>query len=159
MVLDIGPGAGFQLKRFAGAWSKGQIKRIYGVEPGIDMHKQLRLEAASVFGPEVSSRFAVLTTGAQPDELVPALAKEGLLAQQGDGCSTPSSRSVHYVVSLSPRRRLICSIACSNRVDDLYFWSMLAILGMPVRKGVCWRGLSSGCTCVWVGSFGMEGVS
>lgn len=158
MVLDIGPGAGFQLKRFAGAWSKGQIKRIYGVEPGIDMHKQLRLEAASVFGPEVSSRFAVLTTGAQPDELVPALAKEGLLAQQGDGvfdtivtfralCGIPEPQKTVdlFYRLLKPGGRLIFLEHVSNSGDASKEGSLLAWALQRVYMRMGWKFWNGGC--------------
>lgn len=78
-VLDIGPGAGFQLQRFKGAFSSGQIQRIYGVEPSVEMHNQLRVEAVKVFGERSDSIYRVITSGAQPSQLVPALYHQKLL--------------------------------------------------------------------------------
>lgn len=78
-VLDIGPGSGFQLKRFKPAFEAGKIREIYAVEPGLEMHDQLKAEAIKVFGGKAPQMYQILACGAQPDELVPYMDKQGLL--------------------------------------------------------------------------------
>jgi hypothetical protein len=57
------------------------IEAIYGIEPGVDMHASLR-EQANKAG--LGEKYTILTCGAQPESLVPALAKEGLIGKEGD---------------------------------------------------------------------------
>ncbi|KAJ9650991.1 hypothetical protein H2198_009706 [Neophaeococcomyces mojaviensis] len=158
MVLDIGPGAGYQVKRFAGAFRNGQIKRIYGVEPGAEMHKELRSEAAKVFGPEVSSRYSILSTGAQPGELVPALAKAGLLEQQTEGvfdtivslralCGIPEPQeTIHlFYRLLKPGGRLIFFEHVSNSGDANKGGSIVAWSLQRLYMLMGWRFWNGGC--------------
>ena len=72
VVLDIGPGTGEILKRMKGEG----VKKMYGAEPATDMHAQLR-ENVKKNGWE--GKYVVLGCGAEPESLVPALGKEGLL--------------------------------------------------------------------------------
>ncbi|KAF1808226.1 S-adenosyl-L-methionine-dependent methyltransferase [Eremomyces bilateralis CBS 781.70] len=75
-VLDLGPGSGSQLYQF----TPGQIDVAYGVEPAVDLHVLLRA-AAEKRGFE--GRYKVVTAGAEPESLVPALAREGVIGEGG----------------------------------------------------------------------------
>jgi len=82
VILDVGPGAGDQLFRFT---QTKDIKAIYGVEPGIEMHAALR-ENANRAG--LGQKYKIMPCGAEPEFLIPAMAKEGLLSKTdslGDG--------------------------------------------------------------------------
>ena len=82
VILDVGPGSGDMLSRFS---RPEHITAIYGAEPGVEMHDALRANAqkAGLGG----GKYRVLACGAEPESLVPALAKEGLLGGKdgGDG--------------------------------------------------------------------------
>lgn len=52
---------------------------IYGAEPGVGMHAALR-ENASKAG--LGDKYRILACGAEPESLIPALAKEGLLSEE-----------------------------------------------------------------------------
>ncbi|KAH8693397.1 S-adenosyl-L-methionine-dependent methyltransferase [Phaeosphaeriaceae sp. PMI808] len=77
-ILDVGPGAGHQMYRFS---RPDKIEAIYGVEPSVDMHASLR-EQANKAG--LGEKYTILACGAQPESLIPALAKQGLLREDGD---------------------------------------------------------------------------
>jgi len=79
-VLDIGPGSGEQLHRFNA--KDGQVTELWGVEPATDMHPLLK-ETAKKLG--FGERFHALACGAEPESLVPALAKAGLMGQMSGG--------------------------------------------------------------------------
>lgn len=110
VVLDIGPGSGFQLKRFKGAHQLHKIEVIYGVEPGEEMHDQLRAEATNIFGEDAPKVYKVLSSGAQPNELVPALAKDSILGKQYQGV-------FDTIVSL----RALCGIPQPQETADLFY--------------------------------------
>jgi len=74
VVLDVGPGAGHQLFRFS---NPTNIKAIYGVEPGVTMHGDLRERAVRA---GLGDKYKILSCGAEEESLYPALAKEGLLS-------------------------------------------------------------------------------
>lgn len=76
IILDVGPGAGHQVFRFS---HPENITAIYGVEPGVDMHAKLR-ELAEEAGLE--KKYEILACGAEPESLLPALAREGLLGKE-----------------------------------------------------------------------------
>lgn len=75
-VLDVGPGAGHQVYRFS---HPENIDAIYGVEPGTDMHASLQAHANKA---GLGEKYTILTCGAQPESLIPALAKEGLIGKE-----------------------------------------------------------------------------
>jgi SAM-dependent methyltransferase len=76
VVLDIGPGTGTQLHRF----TPSKIKKIYGAEPAVDMHAELKSTADKVL---LGEKYEVLAAGAEPASLVPALAKKGVFGVSG----------------------------------------------------------------------------
>lgn len=78
VVLDIGPGSGEILPRF----NPEIIKAIYGAEPAEDLHPGLKRRAEETgFG----SKFYPLLCGAEPESLIPALHKSGILGVNGKG--------------------------------------------------------------------------
>lgn len=82
VVLDIGPGSGEMLNRF----NPQQITALYGVEPAEDLHPKLVQNAEAVgFG----SKFHALLCGGEPESLIPALHKTGVMHESGkDGLAS-----------------------------------------------------------------------
>ena len=99
-----------QLDRFGPSFKAGQIDEIYAVEPGVEMHDQLRREAVKVFGSAAMSTYKVLTCGAQPDELVPVLARQGLLRHGNEGV-------FDTIVCI----RALCGIPRPQETADLFY--------------------------------------
>jgi len=77
VILDVGPGAGDQLGHFK---RPDNITAIYGAEPGVDLHAVLRENATNA---GLGEKYRVLPCGAEPESLIPALAKAGLLGKDG----------------------------------------------------------------------------
>jgi len=78
VVLDIGPGSGELLRRF----KTEKISAIYGAEPAAALHPGLVKNAKKAgFG----DRFQALLSGGEPESLIPALHKSGLLRVSGTG--------------------------------------------------------------------------
>jgi SAM-dependent methyltransferase len=72
-VLEIGAGSGELLHLY----DDKKIQTIHGVEPAEDLYERLEKQAdAAGFG---NGRYVILKCGAEPEELVPALAKGGFL--------------------------------------------------------------------------------
>jgi SAM-dependent methyltransferase len=78
LVLDIGPGSGELLARF----NSEKITAIYGAEPAADLHHGLLKNAQKAgFG----DKFHALLCGGEPESLIPALHKSGILSVSGTG--------------------------------------------------------------------------
>ncbi|KAK8200538.1 S-adenosyl-L-methionine-dependent methyltransferase [Phyllosticta capitalensis] len=78
-ILDVGPGTGDQLCHFDAA----KITKAYGVEPTVKLHDKLRSNAKKA---GLGEKYTVLGAGAEPESLIPALAKAGVLADgAGEG--------------------------------------------------------------------------
>lgn len=78
VVLDIGPGSGEVIQRF----NAERITAIYGAEPAEDLHPGLR-DRARAAGFE--SKYHPLLCGGEPESLIPALHKSGILDVSGKG--------------------------------------------------------------------------
>ncbi|CAA9960144.1 phospholipid methyltransferase [Pyrenophora teres f. maculata] len=78
VILDIGPGSGEMLAHF----NPELITAVYGAEPAEDLHPGL-LRNAKKRG--LGSKFHALLCGAQPESLIPALHKSGILDVSGKG--------------------------------------------------------------------------
>jgi SAM-dependent methyltransferase len=79
-VLDVGPGSGTQLHLF----DASKITEMYGVEPAIDLHAELLRNAEkNGFG----GKYKAIAAGAEPNSLIPALAKLSLLQGSDKGSS------------------------------------------------------------------------
>jgi SAM-dependent methyltransferase len=72
VVLDVGPGSGTQLHLFDAI----KITKIYGVEPAVDMHADLMRNAEKL---GLKAKYEAIAAGAEPQSLIPALAKRNLL--------------------------------------------------------------------------------
>lgn len=78
VVLDIGPGSGELLGRF----NPDKIFAMYGAEPVLDLHAGLVKNAQKAgFG----EKFHPLLCGGEPESLIPALHKSGILKASGTG--------------------------------------------------------------------------
>jgi len=76
VVLDLGPGTGTQLHLF----TPSKITKVYGAEPAVDMHPELKRAADHH---QLGGKYEVLAAGAESSTLVPALAKQGVLGKTG----------------------------------------------------------------------------
>ncbi|PKY06192.1 S-adenosyl-L-methionine-dependent methyltransferase [Aspergillus campestris IBT 28561] len=109
LVLDVGPGTGTQLPLLRSP----AIETIYGAEPCQGLHDELR-ERARAEG--LAEKYRVLGCSVAAKELVPALAKEGLPAKDGEG--NGKERGVFDSIICV---RVLCSVPDLNRtVKDLY---------------------------------------
>jgi SAM-dependent methyltransferase len=107
VVLDVGPGAGYQLFRFS---HPENITAIYGVEPGVDMHAALQEQAKKA---GLGEKYKILLCGAEPESLIPALAREGLLGKE----KSLADGLFDEIVCI----RVLCSVPKLNEtVDGLY---------------------------------------
>jgi len=125
VILDVGPGGGHHVFRFSNQQS---ITAIYGAEPSVDMHIALR-DYAKKAG--LGEKYKILSCGVEPESLIPALAREGLLGKDnslGDGvfdevvcirvlCSVPKLDETVGVLyrCLKPGGRLV---VCEHVVND-----------------------------------------
>jgi len=109
IVLDVGPGTGTQLHLF----DPNKIRKMYGVEPAVDMHHQLSRNAEKHgFG----GKYGVISAGAQVASLIPALGKRGLLPKSNHG-SYESAGVFDTVVCC----RVLCVVPDQARtVEGLY---------------------------------------
>jgi SAM-dependent methyltransferase len=80
VVLDIGPGSGEMLSRF----NPGLITALYGAEPATDLHPGLVKNAEKT---GFKNSFHALLCGAEPESLIPALHKAGIVEVSGKGGS------------------------------------------------------------------------
>lgn len=78
VVLDVGPGSGEQLRHFRA----DRLRRVCGCEPAEGLHAALRASAAAA---GLGAKYDVLKCGAEPESLVPALARAGLLREGREG--------------------------------------------------------------------------
>jgi len=155
-VLDVGPGGGYQIKRFKGAHQHGRIERIYGVEPGVEMHGDLRSAAIQTFGADANKIYKVLTSGAQPNELVPTLAKEDMLDSEGTfdtivtlralcGIPQPKETTELFYRLLKPGGRIIFLEHVVNSCDPKRGGSKVAWIMQNVYMLMGWRFWNGGC--------------
>ncbi|KAF2730505.1 hypothetical protein EJ04DRAFT_444990 [Polyplosphaeria fusca] len=78
VVLDIGPGSGEILDRF----DASKIIAMYGAEPAPELHPGLLRKAKKAgFG----DKYHALLCGGEPESLIPALSKSGVLTSSGTG--------------------------------------------------------------------------
>jgi SAM-dependent methyltransferase len=76
VVLDLGPGTGELLHVF----KPNLITKVYGPEPAVDMHQALQ---ANINKAGLNGKYEILNAGAEPDSLIPALAKAGAIKPEG----------------------------------------------------------------------------
>jgi SAM-dependent methyltransferase len=80
VVLDVGPGSGEVMSRF----NPDLITALYGAEPAQALHPGLVKKAAKA---GFKSKFHPLLCGAEPESLIPALHKVGIVQVSGKGGS------------------------------------------------------------------------
>jgi SAM-dependent methyltransferase len=78
-VLELGPGSGEQVQYFRAASS---AKRIYGAEPCVPLHDDLRANATRH---GLADKYRIVDAGAERETLIPGLAKAGLLESKSPG--------------------------------------------------------------------------
>lgn len=98
VILDIGPGTGDQIHRFA---HPENITAIYGVEPAVGLHEALR-QAAEKAG--LGDKYHIVGCPADPESLIPALVKEGLIKPDH---KTPEDLQVFDEITCI---RVLCSV-------------------------------------------------
>ncbi|KIW32009.1 uncharacterized protein PV07_03591 [Cladophialophora immunda] len=109
LVLDVGPGSGEQVKRFT---HPEGITAIYGVEPGVSMHAQLRAKAAQA---GLAGKYHVLAATADLDAILPQLLQAGLV--QRDRTAAADLQLFDEVVCV----RVLCGVPDqAATVADLY---------------------------------------
>lgn len=77
-VLELGPGNGDQLRHLIKPVQLGQVKRLVAAEPTVQLHERLIKNAKGIGLDAEKGQFMVLSAGAQPASLIPALHKAGL---------------------------------------------------------------------------------
>lgn len=77
-VLELGPGNGDQMRHLIKPVQSGQVKRMVAAEPTVGLHGRLIKNAKGIGLDAAKGQFLVLTAGAQPGSLIPALHKAGL---------------------------------------------------------------------------------
>jgi SAM-dependent methyltransferase len=155
VVLDIGPGSGEMLGRF----TPDLITAVYGAEPAEDLHPGLLRNAEKRgFG----NKFHAMICGAEPESLIPALHKSGILDVSGKGglasdgifdeicctrvlCGVPHpEQTIKGLYSLlKPGGRMVISEHVANpwrtegRVAARFMQLLYTILGWPFFMGGC----------------------
>lgn len=81
VVLDIGPGTGTQMPFFIEPAAKN-ISAIYGPEPCVGLHGELRKR---IIAHGLQSKYHILSAGAEKQQLVEALQREGVQVHDGEG--------------------------------------------------------------------------
>lgn len=152
-VLDIGPGTGSILNRFN---TDASVGMIYAAEPAVDMHGALAENAEKV---GLGGRYKILSCGAEPESLIPGLAKAGLLEPGASedgifddivsvrvlcGVPRPEDTIAGLYKVLKPGGRLI---VCEHVINP---WrstegSVLARLAQWVYRFSGWSFLLGGC--------------
>jgi len=78
VVLELGPGSGDQMRHFTQLVQEGKVTKVVGAEPNAALHARLRLNARGVGLDPDKGGYVVLSAGAEPASLIPALHKAGL---------------------------------------------------------------------------------
>jgi SAM-dependent methyltransferase len=120
LVLDIGPGSGEILPRF----NHDLITAMYGAEPAEDLHPGL-LKNAKKRG--FGDKYHALLCGGEPETLIPALHKSGILEANGKGSAEDGIFDVICCV------RVLCGVPHAEQtIKGLY-----ALLKPGGRMVIC----------------------
>lgn len=153
-MLELGPGAGDQMRHLIEVVRTGQVQRVVGAEPNAALHDRLRLNARGVGLNPGEGRYVVLEAGAEPASLIPALHKAGLYTSgDGDGvfdtiicvkslCSTPQRQLPQILTTiqtlLKPGGEFLFFEHVANDTDWVtmaYVWCLGWV--WPVAMGNC----------------------
>lgn len=100
VVLELGPGTGDQARHF----DPQKIRKLYGAEPNRDLHEQLLEKTAKAGISE--QKYQILSAGAEPKSLIPALQQAGLLDTRPGQPSIPADGIFDTIVAI----KSLCSI-------------------------------------------------
>lgn len=100
VVLELGPGTGDQARHF----DPQKITTLYGAEPNKDLHQQL-LEKTAIAGIP-ADKYHILSAGAEPKSLIPALVQAGLVDTTPKQPSIPPEGIFDTIVAV----KSLCSI-------------------------------------------------
>ncbi|KAL1967716.1 hypothetical protein VTN77DRAFT_2973 [Rasamsonia byssochlamydoides] len=110
VVLDIGPGTGTQMPFLRSP----AIRTIYGAEPCVGLHAQLRRRALSA---GLDRKYHILPSGAEKKELLSALEKLGVTTEQNPQGTGAAAGIFDTIVCV----RVLCSVPDPARtIADLY---------------------------------------
>ncbi|KAH8702425.1 S-adenosyl-L-methionine-dependent methyltransferase [Talaromyces proteolyticus] len=112
VVLDMGPGTGSQMPYFAAQPSpNNNISAIYGAEPCVGLHAELR-RRATING--LDGKYHIVPASAEKAELLSALQKQGV---QTDNAGGEPGQIFDTIVCI----RVLCSVPNPERtIADLY---------------------------------------
>ncbi|KAJ5716468.1 hypothetical protein N7493_008379 [Penicillium malachiteum] len=109
IVLDIGPGTGTQMHLL----TSKSIKALYGPEPCVGLHAQLRKRAITA---GITEKYHILPCGVVANDLLPALRATGTGVTDAYD-SDPKSGIFDTILCV----RVLCSVpAMENTVKELY---------------------------------------
>ncbi|PWY69706.1 S-adenosyl-L-methionine-dependent methyltransferase [Aspergillus heteromorphus CBS 117.55] len=116
VVLDIGPGTGTQMPLLRSP----AIRAIYGAEPCLGLHSELRARAASE---GLADKYHILPCGVEACDLIPTLQTQGLLDHDTDmspahwSTGNPGDGVFDTIICV----RVLCSVPNMQRaIRDLY---------------------------------------
>lgn len=98
-VLELGPGTGDQSHHY----DPERIDALYGAEPNKDLHEQLREKNLDL---GLAANYTILTAGAEPRSLIPALVDAGLLKRRPGQSVFPEEGVFDCIVAV----KSLCSI-------------------------------------------------
>jgi SAM-dependent methyltransferase len=108
-VLELGPGTGDQSHHYR----PRAIDVLYGAEPNKDLHERL-LNKNYELGLS-HDQYRILTAGAEPRSLIPALQKAGLLKERPGVSVYPEEGVFDYIIAV----KSMCSIDPAQMKDTL----------------------------------------
>lgn len=100
-VLEIGPGSGEQMRHLIKPVQSGKVKRMVAAEPTVGLHERLIMNAKGIGLDPQKGQFTVLSAGAEPASLIPALHKAGL-------CPTDAAREGTFDTIITVKS--LCSV-------------------------------------------------
>lgn len=154
-VLELGPGNGDQLRHLIKPVQSGQVKRMVAAEPTVGLHERLIKNAKGIGLDSAKGQFLVLSAGAQPGSLIPALHKAGLCPSSSSEegifdtiitvksmCSAPQDEMRQIVGTihtlLKPGGEFLFFEHVANDTDYLTMaWVWLMMWVWPIAMGNC----------------------
>jgi SAM-dependent methyltransferase len=128
VILDVGPGAGHHTFRFD---KSENITMIYGAEPCTGLHPELREHAVAV---GLSEKYRILSCGVELEQLIPVLAKDGLIGENKE-----NNAVFDEIICI----RVLCGVPdAENTIRGMY-----SLLKPGGRLVVCEHVINSGSGC------------
>ncbi|OKL57424.1 hypothetical protein UA08_07046 [Talaromyces atroroseus] len=115
VVLDVGPGTGTQMPYFIQP-AKENVSAIYGAEPCVGLHAELR-ERAALCGLE--AKYHILSCSADKKELIDALRRDGV--QVNNAATNANKEKEKGIFDTMICIRVLCSVPNpAETISDLY---------------------------------------